>query len=124
MSQNIPEAVVHFLVEEGFGEITSVEPLTGGVANLTRRITTTAHISFVLKQNAERWENLFSCEAAGLAALREAGMRTPHVWAVDNDFLLLEDLGNRCPSESSWKAFGRALAILDRRNRKPNNQYN
>jgi fructosamine-3-kinase len=112
MLQDIPYKIVTFLAEAGFGEIVSAEPLTGGFANQTQRLTTSLGNSFILKQNieVERAERLFECEAAGLQALREAGTRTPDVLAVGSGFLLLEDLGNHPISEPDWENFGRAVA--------------
>lgn len=110
MIENIPDAVVDFLTKEGFGDVTSAVVLTGGHANQARRIVTARNHSFILKQNQEPLERLFTCEAAGLQALREAGMRTPDVHAVGDDFLLLEDLGEQAGREMDWEALGRAVA--------------
>jgi fructosamine-3-kinase len=110
MFQDVPAVVLDFLAREGFGEVISAEPLTGGVANQVRRVTTTSQSSFVLKQNAQTIERLFECEAAGLQALREAGMHTPDVLAAGPDFLLLEDLGSAAAVAPDWEAFGRAVA--------------
>jgi fructosamine-3-kinase len=45
-----------------------------------------------------------------LNALREAGMRTPNVLAVGDDFLLLEDLGPQTNRTPDWEVLGRAVA--------------
>lgn len=110
MLQNIPDAVVIYLAKEGFGEITSINVLTGGHANQTRRIITSRGLAFILKQSAAMAEHLFACEAKGLQALRDAGMLTPDVNLVGEDFLLMEDLGDQAGREPDWEAFGRAVA--------------
>lgn len=116
MTENIPvpNAVVNFLANEGLGEIASVTPLTGGVIHQTRRIHTDAQASFVLKQNGDAPARLFECEADGLKALHDAGARTPTVYAVGADFLLLEDLGTQTIDAPDWEKYGRAVAHLHR----------
>src|SRR5579862_4736477 len=106
----IPDAVLTFCANRGYGAVVSATKLTGGLVNQTRRIKTTSGMSFILKQNcANRADRFFQCEADGLRTLRAAGMRTPDVRAVGPDFLLLEDVG--VPSaEPDWEAFGRAVA--------------
>ena len=120
MFQRVPRAVHEFLSGGGFGEVASATPLTGGVANQVRRVTTTSGASFVIKQNAQTIERLFECEAAGLQTLRKAGMRTPDVLVVGPDFLLLEDLGSAPDIEPDWEAFGRAVA---RQHRHSNDRF-
>ncbi len=106
---HIPAAVTNLLLED-FGEITSVKLLTSGHINKSKRIMTASQVSFVLKQNIGTQGRLFECEAAGLQALRSAGMRTPDVLLMSTDFLLLEDLGVHNISEPAWEEFGRAVA--------------
>jgi fructosamine-3-kinase len=109
---DIPNAVVIFCANSGFGEVVSVTKLTGGHVHQTRRIETRSGISFILKQNnAEGLERLFQCEADGLRVVRDAGMRTPDVSTVGPDFLLLEDLGVQAATiVPDWEVFGRAIA--------------
>ncbi len=108
----IPDTVVTFLAEEHLGDITNVTLLAGGHINRASRITTSANLSFILKENAI--DRLFECEAAGLEALRQAGINTPKVFAVGAHFLLMEDLGHHPLDEPDWEAFGRAVAHLHR----------
>jgi fructosamine-3-kinase len=110
MFHSLPESVVTFLSQEGFGSVISAIPLTGGHANQTQRLQTSSHNSFILKQSAETKDRLFECEANGLQALRDAGMSTPDVIAFGSDFLLIEDLGNQNGKEPDWEGFGRAVA--------------
>jgi fructosamine-3-kinase len=111
MSHHIPDAVVTFLKESNSGSITEVQLVTGGFVNQTRRLATAHGHTFILKQNDRPLTDLFTCEAAGLNALREAGMCTPDVLAVGDNFLLLEDLG-QSTREPDWEAFGRAVALM------------
>jgi fructosamine-3-kinase len=110
MNNDIPDAAATFLLTDGFGSVIDVEQVSGGFANQTCRVTTSSKVSFILKQNATSPDRLFECEAAGLQMLSQAGMRTPKVWAVDADFLLLEDLGSHVELEPDWEQFGRAIA--------------
>src|SRR4051812_36416070 len=108
MHNDIPDTVAIFLLAEGFGSISDVQMLTGGIINQTCRITTSSKASFIVKQNASSPVRLFECEADGLQMLNQAGMRTPKVWAVGTDFLLLEDLGSHDDIEPDWERFGQA----------------
>jgi fructosamine-3-kinase len=109
MNNGIPDGAAAFLRADGFGSVVDVQPLTGGHVNRADRITTSSKASFILKQNASAPDRLFECEADGLELLRQAGMRTPKVWAVGDDYLLLEDLGSHS-DEPDWAAFGRMIA--------------
>ena len=110
MNNDLPAAVATFLLTDGFGSVIDVQPVSGGLINQTCRVTTSAKVSFILKQNAASPERLFECEAAGLHMLSQVGMRTPKVWAVGADFLLLENLGSNLNMEPDWEQFGRAIA--------------
>ncbi len=111
MIQIIPAAVSASLLTDGFGSVSDVQAVTGGHVNQTCRVTTSSKASFILKQNGAAPDRLFECEAAGLQLLSQAGMRTPKVWAVGADFLLLEDLGSHGDLEPDWEQFGRAIAV-------------
>lgn len=110
MNNDISDAVATVLLAEGFGSIADVQTVSGGHINQTYRMITSSKASFILKQNATTPDRLFECEAAGLELLAQAGMRTPKVWAVGANFLLLEDLGNHADMEPDWEQFGRAIA--------------
>ena len=66
MNNDIPTAAERFLLTEGFGSVTDVQPISGGYVNRTCRVTTSPKASFILKQNAAAPDRLFVCEAAGL----------------------------------------------------------
>jgi len=110
MRTNIPASVEKFVLDEDFGEIIDVRVLTGGNINQACRILTTSQVDFVLKFNAGTDKRLFACEAEGLRTLQTAGMRTPEVFLVGENFLLLEDLGEQGNAEPDWVSFGRAVA--------------
>lgn len=108
----LPEAVVEFSRSEGFGEIAGAEVLQGGVISLTRRLTTDRQRTLILKQCPDLPLDLYACEAESLRALKAAGLRTPEVFLVGNDFLLLEDIGSVPAAEPDWEQAGRAVARL------------
>jgi fructosamine-3-kinase len=110
MLGKIPAAVQDFLNNENLGKITSSSPVTGGHINRTSRIETSLGHTFIVKQSAEKKARLFTCEADGLKTLRNAGMRTPEVLSVGDDYLLLEDLGSQTNRKPNWEAIGRAIA--------------
>jgi len=106
----IPEPVIAFCSDHGRGGIRADERVSGGNINQARRLQTASGARFILKQSsADAPVRLFECEADGLRILREAGMRTPEVYAVGEHYLLMEDLGEQT-SEPDWETFGRAVA--------------
>lgn len=114
MISGLPEAVITFLENDGFGAVASVDAVSGGNINKASRVYTASGARFILKQNDGKAVRLFECEAAGLVTLREAGMRTPQVFAWGADFLLLEDLGPHTIGEVDWERYGRAVGHLHR----------
>jgi fructosamine-3-kinase len=110
MLGKIPAPVQDFLSNGKLGKIISSSPVTGGHINRTSRIGTSLGHTFIVKQTAEQKARLFSCEADGLKTLRQAGMRTPEVLSVGEEYLLLEDLGSQPDRKPDWEGFGRAIA--------------
>jgi fructosamine-3-kinase len=108
--QGIPAAVIEYCHTAGLGAIAAAEVLTGGAANLTRRLTTTSQATLILKGSENPPADLYTCEALSLRTLRAAHLHTPEVLAVGADFLLLKDLGSRPMDDASWEALGRAIA--------------
>lgn len=108
----VPEGVVNFCLSEGFGEIVGAEILQGGVISSVRRLLTDPQRSLVLKQSASVPPGLYTLEAESLQVLKTAGLRTPEVFLVGDDFLLLEDAGSAPAAEPDWEAAGRAIAQL------------
>ena len=112
--EEVPVAVQDFLDREKLGDVISATAVTGGHVNRTFRLETSLGRTFIIKQSMARKPRLFACEADGLGRLREAGLRTPEVLSVGEEYLLLEDLGLQTRREPDWPAFGRAVARLHR----------
>jgi fructosamine-3-kinase len=85
------------------------------MANSTWRVELADGRAVVVKHSAAADPELFAVEAEGLRVLREAGLRTPAVIAVDEKSLTLEALSS-APAESGsaefWERAGRAVAGL------------
>lgn len=113
-------------LEEAIGvprvELLSFEPRGGGCISSAATVSTSAG-SFFVKWNAAGPADLFTCEAAGLRALAEAGssLRIPRVLAARAGepgrpgLLVLEQLETRAPRSSDEEQLGRGLAELHRR---------
>jgi protein-ribulosamine 3-kinase len=101
-----------------FGEgvqVTRRTPLGGGSISAVERLDTTAG-PVVLKRNPHAPRGFFEAEAEGLNTLRTAasGLVIPRVFAVADDFVLLEWLEPGRRGAGSNEDFGRALARLHR----------
>ena len=60
--------------------------------------------------------DFFAAEARGLAELSDArALRVPHVFAVDESGIVLEDLGSGSASARDWEHAGARLALLHQR---------
>lgn len=94
-------------------QVVAAERLTGGEANTTWRVELADGRVVVVKHSAAAADDLFAVEAEGLRVLRDAGLRTPTVVAVDRRSLTLEAL-SPAPDGSTefWEAAGRSLAEL------------
>lgn len=89
------------------------QPLPGGDINVVVRLRCGAGSTAVLKQNPKGPPGLFQAEATGLRALGITnGPRLPGIIAVDEGFLLLEDLGDGEPGREFWPELGRRVAWL------------
>ena len=65
----------------------------------------------VIKRRRTAPDGFFAMEAHGLALLdAAAGLRVPHVHAVAEDALVIEDLGHGRPDNAAWERAGRSLA--------------
>jgi fructosamine-3-kinase len=109
-SAPLPQAVVDFCRDAGFGVVIRTENLKGGVISLTRRLTTNVQ-PLILKQSVNPPADLYAREAEGLQVLAQAGLRTPTVYAFGANFLLLEDVGTPA-ADPNWEQAGRAIALL------------
>ncbi|MEP7292043.1 MAG: fructosamine kinase family protein, partial [Chloroflexota bacterium] len=108
----LPQEVTAFCRDAGFGELIASENLQGGVISLVRRLTTTSQHRLIIKQSVEAPDDLYALEAESLQVLKAAGLRTPEVFALAGDFLLLEAVGSAVAAEPDWAAAGRAIAQL------------
>ena len=99
----IPQAVISWLVDEGFGEIRNSYPVSGGCINNGAVLETESGQSFFLKTNSAAPKDMFAREAEGLKALKQnGGLSIPEVHLVGEDFLLLEDLKPSSPAKDYW----------------------
>jgi fructosamine-3-kinase len=109
----IPTPVLIYLVDNGYGEALSSQPLGGGCINNGARLGTTSGETFFLKTNPGAPKDMFTREAEGLQALRlPEGPYTPAVYLYGEEFILLEDLAPATRTSDYWMVFGRRLAAL------------
>ncbi|MEW5871377.1 MAG: fructosamine kinase family protein [Chloroflexota bacterium] len=109
----IPQAVIHWLEANDFGEVTTSRYVGGGCINQGTRLHTTSGDSFFLKTNTSTPPDMFEREAEGLEALNQVGgPRTPRPWLYGPDFILMEDLVPAPRAADYWRVFGRQLATL------------
>jgi fructosamine-3-kinase len=103
--KSLPSAVVPSVVE--------AESLSGGAVNDVWRLMLADGTPYVLKGALDAPADLFRREAEGLEALRErAGVRTPQVFEVSAQHLLMEALRPRPDTDEFWEVAGRAFAEL------------
>lgn len=109
------DKVQRWLADNGLGDITSREAVTGGSINISSRLYLSQGGPVFLKQHDSAPDQMFIAEAAGLNALRQASsLRVPRVIHVEGEFLLLEDLGQGQPGKDFWEELGSGLAELHR----------
>ena len=106
-------SMAFWLLENGFGRIVRQEPLGGGCISDTTRLIMDDGESLFLKQHEAAPEGMFHAEAAGLAALSRCGaVKIPRVLHTEEDFILLEDLGQGSQRQDYWAKLGRGLADI------------
>ena len=109
----IPDQVRTWLRQQGHGEVVRQKPVAGGCINNGARLQTASGASFFLKTNGSAPEDMFTREAEGLAALRQANRpRVPEAFLWAEEFLLLEDLAPAPRAADYWETLGRQLAQL------------
>lgn len=110
-----------WLNENNFGSVVRRENVGVGCINNSARLHLDRGNSIFLKENANAPEHMFRAEAIGLQALAASkAIKIPQVIHVENDFLLIEDLGLGSTTKTYWEALGEGLAEL---HRKPVNQF-
>ena len=109
-----PEKLTNFIIEQGWGEITSAQALGGGCINDAQVLATTSGPRLFLKQNRAIPADMFTREADGLRELGNVNSapRVPQVLLEDASFLLLEYLTPEPRHPRSWELFGAELANL------------
>ena len=102
-----------WLKEKGMGNVVHQEFVGGGCINNSMRLHLDSGTTVFLKQNSAAPEGMFQAEAIGLQALAARNaIKIPDVIHVEEDFLLIEDLGQGPISYSFWKLLGESLAKL------------
>ncbi len=91
--------------------IVSERSVGGGCIADSSIITTASGISYFLKTNCEK--GVFKCEANSLKELAgSAVIKIPEVIAVDDDFLLLENISSGQRRKDFFSHFGKQLALM------------
>ena len=106
-------------------QIAREEMATGGSVGNARRLRLKDGRGFFLKSiRPGEMPGLFAAEAAGLEALGAANiLPVPQVIAVEEDFLLLEQIEIAGPEADYFENFGRNLARLHREARQEKNGF-
>ncbi len=104
-----------WLNENAYGNIVRRESVGGGCINNSTRLHLDSGRSVFLKENSNAPVDMFRAEAFGLQALAATrAIKIPKVIHVENDFLLIEDLGQGSTTSTFWVALGEGLAELHR----------
>lgn len=102
-----------WLNESGMGKVVRQESVGGGCINKSERLHLDSGLTVFLKQNSAAPVDMFQAEAIGLQALAARNaIKIPDVIHWEEDFLLIEDLGQGSTSYSFWKSLGEGLAKL------------
>ncbi len=113
MVNAVPQAVMAWCLENGWGAVQFTARLSGGDVSRALRLEMGDGRSLVLKMKANAPADMFAREAEGLAALADAnGPTVPAVYLSGPDFLLLEDLRPYPPTPTYWEEFGLRLAMM------------
>ena len=95
------------------GDITSVDPVSGGCIHQALRIQTASGEDYFLKQDPGKYTDVFLREAEGLEALKiDGGPLIPEVYLVGEEYLLLSDLRPAPRCKDFWQIYGRQLAVV------------
>jgi len=115
MVSAVPQAVLEWCRENGWGEVQYTVSLSGGDVSRTLRLEMGNGRSVVLKVKPDAPPDMFVREAEGLDALANAnGPTIPAVHLTGPDFILLEDLRPYPPTPTYWPEFGFRLATMHR----------
>ena len=112
MKQVHPDVQV-WIIKNQFGNITSVDPVSGGCIHQALRVQTASGEYFILKQDPGKYADVFQREAEGLEALKVSGGPViPDVYLVGEEFLLLSDLQPAPRCKDFWQIYGQQLAVV------------
>lgn len=107
------QQITEILQRKNLGEILQRQGLSGGSICRVERLRLASGASLILKQLGQAPPDSFKSEALGLSALQQAdALRIPSVIHCDDDFLLLEDLGQGQPAQNYWTQLGEGLALM------------
>ncbi len=113
---SLPQPVVDWIREQGWGAAAAVEPVGGGCIHAARVVRPARGPAVFVKHNADVPPDLFAREADGLRALAAAaGPRVPKPLLVGESFLVLEHLPAAPEPPDAWESFGADLAALHSR---------
>jgi len=100
-----------WLQDHNRGNLTNSGSVGGGCIHETFLIQTDSGGRYFLKQNYQTASDIFEKEANGLNSLKvPGGPVVPEVFLVGAEYLLLEDLQPKPPSQEFWQLLGRQLA--------------
>lgn len=100
-----------WLLENDYGKVVQVSPITGGCINQVLHITTDRHFQFCLKTNPSAPKHFFHAEKTGLETLAAVdSVRTPSIVYVSDTFILLEYIEPAKKCVSYWENLANQLA--------------
>ena len=109
------DSVNGWLTDSGLGSIADLTAVSGGCIAENFCLTTTKGEQLFLKTVNGSPPAIFQAEADGLDAMRLAtNMQIPKVFAVDNDWLLLEYIHPGQPAPDFWLRLAEGLAQMHR----------
>ncbi len=112
MKQVHPDVQV-WINKNQLGNITSVDPVSGGCIHQVQRVQTASGECFILKQEPGKFADVFQREAEGLEALKVSGGPViPDVYLVGEEYLLLSDLQPAPRCKDFWQIYGQQLAVV------------
>jgi len=110
---SLPPSLRTHLAARNESPIGEIVQLQGGAISTTLRFSVSSGRHYVAKCLKDGPYDIYEKEAAGLCALNMPGCpRVPKVYAVGQDYLLLEDLGSGEPTATYWEEFGHQMAQL------------
>lgn len=112
MKQVHPDVLV-WLNKNQYGNITSVDPVSGGCIHQALRVQTASGECFILKQDPGKYADVFQRESEGLETLRVSGGPViPDIYLVGDEYLLLSDLQPAPRCKDFWQIYGQQLAVV------------